>query len=357
MHPLQPALPGAGQPQPDRELRGRAPRGPRDRSTPDPDGAAGRPAGRARGRWRRRPGSSAPGWRQARGHRVERGRARDELGGVVRVAAAGAGRSAVGLVVDWLVAECRRLGVHDRDGPRRRRRPSVAAGTTAGRALHRWPRRRGRVRGRRRRRPPYRSDVLAADRRGDGDRWPARRAGRHLGSDRRADRRLGRRAAGPPGRDRHAGHARPDRRHAARPHPATWPPANVRLAGGRGAIVKRAMLRGRRRRRGGRRGPVHRRGGRRSRRPRSSTPATACPTTPAGARDGATPISGRRRVAPRSIHEAVLEGRRGVAVSPARRTGAPLTWAAMPAAVPLPVLAAAAGAGDGARTGSSSPPT
>lgn len=47
----------------------------------------------------------------ARGHRVTVAERSDELGGVVRVAAAGAGRERLALVADWLAAECERLGV------------------------------------------------------------------------------------------------------------------------------------------------------------------------------------------------------------------------------------------------------
>jgi 2,4-dienoyl-CoA reductase (NADPH2) len=47
----------------------------------------------------------------ARGHRVELVERTGELGGVLRDAAAGAGRERFDLFVDWLVAECRRLGV------------------------------------------------------------------------------------------------------------------------------------------------------------------------------------------------------------------------------------------------------
>lgn len=46
-----------------------------------------------------------------RGHRVRLVEASETLGGAVRVAAAGSGRARFGLIVDWLEAECRRLGV------------------------------------------------------------------------------------------------------------------------------------------------------------------------------------------------------------------------------------------------------
>jgi 2,4-dienoyl-CoA reductase (NADPH2) len=47
----------------------------------------------------------------ARGHRVTVVERSSELGGVVRVAAAGAGRDRLALVADWLAQECERLGV------------------------------------------------------------------------------------------------------------------------------------------------------------------------------------------------------------------------------------------------------
>ncbi len=47
----------------------------------------------------------------SRGHAVRVIEQRDELGGMVRTAAAGAGRARLALVADWLEAECRRLGV------------------------------------------------------------------------------------------------------------------------------------------------------------------------------------------------------------------------------------------------------
>jgi 2,4-dienoyl-CoA reductase (NADPH2) len=46
-----------------------------------------------------------------RGHRVRRVERRGELGGAVRTAAAGAGRHHLARIVDWLAAECERLGV------------------------------------------------------------------------------------------------------------------------------------------------------------------------------------------------------------------------------------------------------
>ena len=46
-----------------------------------------------------------------RGHQVELVERTDVLGGVLRAAAAGAGRERFDLFADWLVAECRRLGV------------------------------------------------------------------------------------------------------------------------------------------------------------------------------------------------------------------------------------------------------
>jgi 2,4-dienoyl-CoA reductase (NADPH2) len=77
---------------------------------PDPDGTASRPrdllvvgAGVA--------GLECARVAAARGHRVELLERTDELGGVLRAAAAGAGRERFDLFVDWLVAECRRLGV------------------------------------------------------------------------------------------------------------------------------------------------------------------------------------------------------------------------------------------------------
>ncbi|HMA45890.1 MAG TPA: mycofactocin system FadH/OYE family oxidoreductase 1 [Frankiaceae bacterium] len=47
----------------------------------------------------------------ALGHRVRLVERTDRLGGVLRTAAAGTGRARLALLADWLVAECRRLGV------------------------------------------------------------------------------------------------------------------------------------------------------------------------------------------------------------------------------------------------------
>jgi 2,4-dienoyl-CoA reductase (NADPH2) len=47
----------------------------------------------------------------SRGHRVTVADASDGLGGATRVAARGAGRERLGAIVDWLEAECERLGV------------------------------------------------------------------------------------------------------------------------------------------------------------------------------------------------------------------------------------------------------
>lgn len=50
------------------------------------------------------------------GHRVRLLERSDELGGMVSVAARGAGRARLGLLVEWLAAECRRLGVDVQTG-------------------------------------------------------------------------------------------------------------------------------------------------------------------------------------------------------------------------------------------------
>ena len=83
-------------------------------------------------------------------------------------------------------------------------------------------------------------------------------------------------------------------------------PANVRLAQAGVRIERRSLLVavGRRRRHAAR--PLHRRSTARSRAPRSSTAASACPTTRCA---GATLQAGDC-VAPRTVHEAILEGRR-----------------------------------------------
>jgi 2,4-dienoyl-CoA reductase (NADPH2) len=52
----------------------------------------------------------------SRGHHVRVVERADELGGMVRVAAAGAGRDRLALVADWLAAECDRLGVEVETG-------------------------------------------------------------------------------------------------------------------------------------------------------------------------------------------------------------------------------------------------
>lgn len=51
-----------------------------------------------------------------RGHRVRLVEATDELGGMLRTAAAGAGRDRLAVFADWLVAECDRLGVEAETG-------------------------------------------------------------------------------------------------------------------------------------------------------------------------------------------------------------------------------------------------
>jgi len=51
-----------------------------------------------------------------RGHRVEIAEKRDRLGGAARDAAVGPGRDRMALLTDWLAAECRRLGVTIRTG-------------------------------------------------------------------------------------------------------------------------------------------------------------------------------------------------------------------------------------------------
>ncbi len=138
LHPLQPGLPRPRQPQPDRELRGRAPQRPRD-GRADPDGertevdVRRRPGGRGRA-W---PASSAPGSWPAGATGCGWSSASDRPGGALRAAAVGPGRQRLAGLADWLTRRVPRLGGDHRDragGDRRRprRRPRTAGRGGAG---------------------------------------------------------------------------------------------------------------------------------------------------------------------------------------------------------------------------------
>ena len=318
LHAVQPDLQGAGQPQPHRQLRGRAPRRPRARRTRRlPSGAApAPPSRRCSGRRRRhRPGSSAPGSPRPRGHRVTVRRAVDRAGRHGPGRGAGAGRERLALAADWLEPECgasASIFETRRDG---RRRATVAdaddrwcvvlaCGGVAGGAA------------------PTRSTPTAARSTPPGpgrrarpatSRRAARRARRRLGPHRRADRGVGGRAARRPGPRRRADHARPHRRHAAGPlGRSARRPTSASPGRGRAAHKRAVLAPGR-----GRPAPwsrtaspasrtvVSRRGGR-----RRPPPARRRPARRASRPSGVRLRPAGDAVAPRTIYEAVLEGRR-----------------------------------------------
>ena len=133
VRPVQPDVPGAGQPQPHRELHRRPVPGTRDRGRPG-DGRRSPPGRRAHGRWRCRPGSKRRGSRRpgAPGHLFERAAPVRWRG--PRAAAKGSGRERLSMLVDWLESECRALGRADRvptsepPGPKVSAEPRMSGG-------------------------------------------------------------------------------------------------------------------------------------------------------------------------------------------------------------------------------------
>ena len=150
MHPVQPGLPRAGQPQPHRELRGRARERARDRRAAHRAVPTHRPATcwwSARGR----PGSSAPGSWPGAATGCGLAECTAAVGGRSAPAAVGPGRERLALLPAWLESECRRLGGHHRhstsrcragrSGPGRRPRvgrSSWPPGSRRGRWTSRW---------------------------------------------------------------------------------------------------------------------------------------------------------------------------------------------------------------------------
>ena len=109
LHPLQPGLPGPGQPQSHRELRGRAPQRPRDRRARR-RGDRRRRAGRS---WWSGPGwpaSSAPGCCPAAGTGCGWSSGPTGPAARSRAAAVGPGRQRLAELAEWLMAECRASG-------------------------------------------------------------------------------------------------------------------------------------------------------------------------------------------------------------------------------------------------------
>ena len=305
LHPVQPGLPGPGQPQPDRQLRGRAPQRARDRRarrSREPIRSAGEVlvVGAGRGRARVRPGA---GRRGATGHGWWSGPTGPA--GRCVTAAVGPGRQRLAGLAEWLMAECRAQGVDDRDRGRGSTADLDAArprGVEVVLATGSRPAAGGRPRGRvvpgdRRRSSCWPGTGAAARRAGGGPR-PGRRSGRCRGG-RVAGRRRAQVSLVTP--DQMAG--------TLLSITGDLADANTRLqrAGVRPRAAGRAP--GGRRRAGPSRGRVDRASGGPSPAPRSSTAATGCPRSPSTWSRPGTLRAGDC-VAPRSVLEAVLEGRR-----------------------------------------------
>ena len=193
VHPLQPDVPGARRPQPARHVHRRA-----DLRTGDGGPRLVR-AGEARHATCRSSAADRPAWRRHGSRRPaatvsSSSSERPTLGGMAAVAGPN------GALVDWLAREVERLGVDVRTGS-----DDVPPGTAVVQctgSITGHPRVRGRRRGGRdRRRRP-------APRRGDAAR-PRRR--RRVRPDRRADRCRPRRGARPASRPRHPGQHRRQR--------------------------------------------------------------------------------------------------------------------------------------------------
>ncbi len=113
LHPLQPGLPGTGQPESPGELRGGAPLGARDGGR-RPRGAIGwifRPDPRRPGRGGRARRPRCARVLALQGHRVRVAERTDRVGGALSAASVGPGRERLGDLPAWLAAECARLGV------------------------------------------------------------------------------------------------------------------------------------------------------------------------------------------------------------------------------------------------------
>ena len=323
LRPVQPDLPGARQPQPGRDLRRRPARRATRPSTRRRRHRQPRRAAAPGARRRRRAGRAGvrPGGWHARGTTCGSSSAADRSAGCCAVGRRRAGETALAPASTGSVRvrpprrERRALGheVHPDDI-----REALDRGVRG--ARHR----------RRTRRPPATridagAGLIDGDRccsmpRPDGDlsTWPSPATSAGLRPGRRAGRRLGGRAAGRRAGRGRAGHPRPHRRHRPVRSPATWRRANVRLQQAGVDRVRRSLLRAVGA--GGavvedrftRRAPRDRQADRRRRRRPPPAPS-----------DDALCADGRRDalarlgdcVAPRTIHEAVLEGRRAALTS------------------------------------------
>ena len=290
VHPLQPDVPGARRPQPDRDVHRRADGGPRDRGprlvragarrrATSPSSAAGRPG------WRRPASPRAAGHRRARSSS-----ATTTLGGLAAVAGPnGAARRLAGR--RGRPARRRRPHSAPTDVARRRRRVVQCTGGRAGAP---------RVRGRRRRRRRSTSPTSAAGTVALPDRRRRRRCSTRSAARSRVAlaEELGERAVLVT-QDHIAGNELSRTGDLA--------PANVRLAQ-RGVRIERRSAAARASRAGEveledrftgveRDDPVRR---------RSSTAASASPPT----RSPAQSAQAGDCVAPRTVHEAILEARR-----------------------------------------------